>query len=202
MPVQSARHADVNGTRERLIAAAADLFARRGYEQATLAAIGAAAGVTAPALYRHFGSKDDLLLAVILTNLEEVRRQTDTALAEPNVTARLTAVVGAQLDFRLRLRAGSTGPATFTIGHLVALLPPDSRNQVADLVRQHIGTLSEVLRDGARQGVFKDLDPTPTAFAILGMLDAALWLRPTGRLSPAKVKEHFTRLVLEMVVRP
>lgn len=50
-------------TRGRLLAAALDLFARQGYNETTVAQIAAAAGVTEMTFYRHFGSKDQLLLA-------------------------------------------------------------------------------------------------------------------------------------------
>jgi AcrR family transcriptional regulator len=52
-------------TRERLLLAAADVFARRGYDGTRVADIAAAAGVSNGALYAHFGSKADLLVAAL-----------------------------------------------------------------------------------------------------------------------------------------
>ncbi|WP_198950846.1 TetR/AcrR family transcriptional regulator [Kineosporia sp. A_224] len=49
-------------TRERLLAAALDLFSRNGYDGTTVAQVAAAAGVTEMTFYRHFGSKEALLL--------------------------------------------------------------------------------------------------------------------------------------------
>ena len=49
-------------TRVRLLAAGLDLFARQGYDATTVAQIAGAAGVTEMTFYRHFGSKDRLLL--------------------------------------------------------------------------------------------------------------------------------------------
>ena len=46
-----------NGGRERLLAAAAKLFAAKGYAATTVRDILRAAKVTAPVLYHHFGSK-------------------------------------------------------------------------------------------------------------------------------------------------
>src|ERR1700756_4668874 len=48
-------------TRERLLLAAADVFARRGYDGTRVADIAAAAEVSPGALYAHFGSKAELL---------------------------------------------------------------------------------------------------------------------------------------------
>ena len=56
-------------TRQTLIVAAADVFARRGYAAATMADILEAAGVTKGALYFHFRSKEDLAHAIFAEDL-------------------------------------------------------------------------------------------------------------------------------------
>jgi AcrR family transcriptional regulator len=52
-------------TRERLLRAAADVFAERGYDGTRVADIAAAAGVSNGALYAHYASKADLLVAAL-----------------------------------------------------------------------------------------------------------------------------------------
>src|SRR5215475_7892929 len=52
-----------HATRERLLRAAIGIVAREGMAAATTAAIAAEAGVAEGTLYRHFESKDDLLIA-------------------------------------------------------------------------------------------------------------------------------------------
>lgn len=55
------RHPD---RKERILAAAADLVARRGYHAVSMADIGAEAGIVGPGIYRHFDGKAALLLAL------------------------------------------------------------------------------------------------------------------------------------------
>jgi AcrR family transcriptional regulator len=55
-------------TRERLLRAAADVFAERGYDGTRVADIAAAAGVSNGALYAHFASKADLLVDALRTH--------------------------------------------------------------------------------------------------------------------------------------
>jgi AcrR family transcriptional regulator len=55
-------------TRERLLRAAAEVFAERGYDGTRVADIAAAAGVSNGALYAHFASKADLLVAALRTH--------------------------------------------------------------------------------------------------------------------------------------
>jgi AcrR family transcriptional regulator len=52
-------------TRERLLRAAADVFAQRGYDGTRVADIAATAGVSNGALYAHFASKAELLVAAL-----------------------------------------------------------------------------------------------------------------------------------------
>jgi AcrR family transcriptional regulator len=57
-------------TRDRLIDAAATVFARRGFETATLDEVAATAGFTKGAVYSNFASKTDLFIALIERRIE------------------------------------------------------------------------------------------------------------------------------------
>ena len=59
-------------TRQRLLAAAAEAFAERGYDGTRVADIASAAGVSNGALYAHFGSKAELLVAALRTHGRKV----------------------------------------------------------------------------------------------------------------------------------
>ena len=56
--------------RDQILAAAADLFARYGFHGVGIDDIGAAVGISGPALYRHFRSKD-AMLAEMLTGISD-----------------------------------------------------------------------------------------------------------------------------------
>src|SRR5882724_10856947 len=56
--------------RQQLIELAAPLMATRGFHGMSVGDLGAAAGITAPALYRHFPSKQ-ALLGALLTDISE-----------------------------------------------------------------------------------------------------------------------------------
>lgn len=59
------------GTRERIVDAATELFAERGYLGTSMREIAEELGVSKPALYHHFADKQALLLAVLLAAIEE-----------------------------------------------------------------------------------------------------------------------------------
>jgi AcrR family transcriptional regulator len=58
-------------TREELVAAAASVFARRGYHQATVEEIAAEAGFSTGAVYSNFAGKEELFLALADREVEE-----------------------------------------------------------------------------------------------------------------------------------
>lgn len=64
------------GKRERLIAAACDLFYRQGIAATTLAHIAEAAGVPLGNMYYYFKTKDNIVAAVVEARTEEIRSAT------------------------------------------------------------------------------------------------------------------------------
>ncbi len=86
------READA-GSRERILEAAAVLFAEHGYSGTSVAAVCREVGLTKPAIYWHFGSKEGLLAEVLETSserlIERVQRIT-SGLAGPERLNALT----------------------------------------------------------------------------------------------------------------
>ena len=59
------RRARAEATRTQLLAAAAAVFAQKGYEGSSVGDVAAEAGYTKGAVYTHFSSKEDLLLGIV-----------------------------------------------------------------------------------------------------------------------------------------
>src|SRR5262249_29600924 len=62
-------------TRERLLAAAIQLFGSQGFESTSMKELAAAAGVRAPAIYNHFEAKESILTAATIWALEDFHAQ-------------------------------------------------------------------------------------------------------------------------------
>jgi AcrR family transcriptional regulator len=60
----------VESTRERILTAAATLFAEHGFDGSSMPAIARSSGITAGAIYKHFKSKGELLLEVVKRSFE------------------------------------------------------------------------------------------------------------------------------------
>jgi len=86
--------------RAEILAAAARLMARRGYRAVRLDDIGAEVGVSGPAMYRHFASKEDVLAEMLLdisARLHDAGRA--AVLAGGGPVAVLDALLDVHVDF-------------------------------------------------------------------------------------------------------
>jgi AcrR family transcriptional regulator len=91
--------------REQLLAAASRLFAERGFRAVSIEDLASEAGVSGPALYRHFDSKESIL-ADLLINVSErlLREGTDRAATSTSPDNALRSLVAFHTDFALRDR--------------------------------------------------------------------------------------------------
>lgn len=96
----TSRAASAAATRRALLDAAADLLDRGGLEAVTLRAVGAQAGVTRGAPYRHFPDKESLLIAIGVRAWERLGEQMQALRgnsglsAEEKLRSGITALVG------------------------------------------------------------------------------------------------------------
>jgi AcrR family transcriptional regulator len=154
--------------KEQILREAAQLFARHGFHGVSIVELGAAVGISGPALYRHFPSKE-ALLARMLVGISERLLAGGAALAEQitDPVELLGALVDFQLDFSLR------EPELITVQDRdLANLPTPDRRQVRALQRAYVEVWVDALcrlspelaAEAARvaaHGVFGLLNSTP-----------------------------------------
>ena len=101
----AALHADADrpSRREQILQAAAQLFAERGSRAVGVDDVGAAVGVTGPAIYRHFASKDAMLAEMLLRISERLLAGGSERVAEAgdDAAAQLRALIAFHVDFAL-----------------------------------------------------------------------------------------------------
>jgi AcrR family transcriptional regulator len=128
--------------REQILAAAAELFARHGFHGVGIDDIGSAVGISGPALYRHFRSKD-AMLGEMLTSISEELLAGGQERAENagSAGASLAELIGFQVDFAL------DKPALITVQerNLGNLTDPD-RRRVRALQRRYVEVWVEAIR--------------------------------------------------------
>lgn len=90
--------------RQQILSTAADLFAARGFHGVSMGDIGAAVGVSGPALYKHFASKDDILGQCLLHASDQLLAGARELLPDPEPDAAgsaLEALIARHADFAL-----------------------------------------------------------------------------------------------------
>jgi len=165
--------------RAQILAAAAQVFARKGFDRATTAAIARAAGVAEGTIYNYFRSKEELLVHIprqlvqpVLTPLLE-----QAAPATPEELEAVLLRIGAAAVDRVRANTKflkvflsalpHLGPAARE-AYVLHLLPPVYAS----------AALERMLREGIRRGYLRgDLNPAIAARALPGMLLVTLMIQ-------------------------
>lgn len=152
--------------RQRILDAAAEVFAECGFGGAGVDAIARRAGVNKAMLYYHVGDKAALFGEVVRANVERIRQAVTAALAETDdPRERLRAIPRAfagavrQRPFlpQLMLREIAAGGPN---------LPPEAVEQISEIM----GMTKAVVNEGVAAGVFRRVDPFITHLMLIGSL--------------------------------
>lgn len=120
--------------RAALLSAAGSLFAERGFDRVSIDDLGAAAGVSGPAVYRHFASKQAVLAALLVDASDGLWQGGQRVVGEaPDARAALDELVRFHVDFAL----ANAAVIRVQDRDLDSLLPAD-RHRVRSLQRQYV----------------------------------------------------------------
>lgn len=128
------RRPPARARRAQILAVAAERFHREGYHQVSMAEVAAGVGITAPALYRHFRSKPELLDRTVGVGLEALADAVRTAGSTADLAAALAAVAVAHR------------PLGTLVQRDARLLPPDRRAALRRELRADVRLMAAVLR--------------------------------------------------------
>jgi AcrR family transcriptional regulator len=128
--------------RDQILDTAAELFAAKGFHGVSVGEIGRACGISGPALYKHFASKDAVLAAMLVGISEQLLAEGESRVAgAADAHAALAALIDWHVDFALRHRA------------LIVVqdrdwqsLPPEARERVRALQRAYVDVWAGQLR--------------------------------------------------------
>lgn len=177
--------------RLQLLSAAERLFAERGFLAVRLEDIGAAAGVSGPAIYRHFPNKESLLVELLVgisTRLLAGARQVRTRSAD--AAAALDGLIDFHLDFVFN------EPDLIRIQDRdLAYLPQAAERQVRRAQRQYVEVWVGVLRELNPE--LAEADARLTAHAVFGLLNST----PHSMKSPDASRNKTARARSRSVMR-
>ena len=189
--------------RDELLAAALQVFAHRGYGQAGVDEIAAAAGYSKGALYWHFSGKDELLLALLEERIDAPMREL-VALLESAPPERDMAVE-ANRRFTRQLSEQRDAVLLAREYWSLAIRDPELRARYAERQTELRGSLARALQARARHLGTPDLPMPAEDFArlvmsIIGGLSVDELVEP-GSLSPELLGEALALVYAGLVAR-
>lgn len=184
--------------RERLKQAGIGLFYTKGFDATSVRDITQVCGLTPGAMYNHYGSKEDLLHAIIMDGHEVLSRAMRSVPVEAPARERLHGLLRAYVLHHTRYsEMAVVGDQWRSLGEEYRAQVRASRLSVRLLVE-------EAIRDGMAEG---ELDPgnleggDPVRLAAMAGLDmglrAAYWFRPGTGVTD----EEFARFYADLLVR-
>ena len=187
---------DVSDTAVRIMLAAADAFAQRGFHATTTRDIASRAGLSPAGVYVHFTSKEVLLFELSRRGHERARDLlVEAAAAAANPTEALRAIIGGFSRWHAE---------HYELGRIVQFefrhLRSEHRDAVLGLRKEIDQVVAGVLRDGVETGEFAVTDVPATALALLSMaIDVARWYTPDVRRTPAAIEATYGELAVRLV---
>lgn len=163
-PQRRQRRADGELSRNRILDAATEIAAERGYEGTSIGAVSAKCGLPASSIYWHFKDKDDLLAAVIersFSNWLKVWQLPEDIVARDRL---MEVAVGSA-------KAVMDSPDFLRLGLMLALerrpVEPRARSMFVQVRKQAFDSLAATIRD-LDLGLAKDQIDHIATYAIAG----------------------------------
>ncbi len=146
-------------TRARLLRAAVDVFDRKGYAAASVREIVERAGVSKPALYYHFGSKEGVLLAIIAEAMREFEAAVARGVRTPG-TARDRLFTMCDEVYTLLRR----NVPVVRVAHAISFGPVEGApSSTSPCPTASTGPASRVLKEGVAAGEYPARCPSSTS---------------------------------------
>jgi AcrR family transcriptional regulator len=176
--------------------AGVSLFATKGFAATGIRELGSAAGINSATLYHYVGSKEDLLVSIMRTCLQELIDAGAAALrasSEPviQLAGLVSSHVGISAVNQLTARVAE---------YEMRALSETNRPGLQEMRDEYEGLFAQVLERGQRVGVFNTQDLSMARLAIMEMgTGVAHWYRPDGRLELPVVQRFFVDMACKIL---
>jgi AcrR family transcriptional regulator len=169
--------------RQQLVRAASRLFAERGFRAVSMEDLAAEAGVSGPAVYRHFASKEALLADLLIDVSEQLLEQGTQRAQMADPVEALTSLIAFHTEFALRDR-----DLIRIQDHDFASLATHDARAVSRLQRSYLEEWVRVLRS---------IDPTLSESVARTKIQAVFGLLNSTPHSASHRDTETTRSILE-----
>jgi AcrR family transcriptional regulator len=190
---------DMSVMRERILAAAIEIAADRGFEACTVKAVATAVGIKAPGLYSHFPSKEAIITEAVSRVLTDFSVRVGGPVEPGEPEAALRETVRRHVLYQIEnLRIATVTDLLLNRQSTHHFLPAADYASLLEVQRSYFN----LVRDRVTAFAPTPLGATTTvaSMAIIAMCDrVASWYRPDGALSANEVAEQHWQLARHML---
>lgn len=204
MSDRSAMPSKYGRKRDDILQGALELISQRGLEAIGLKDIAAHLGITHPALYYYFKSKDQIVFEAVRKAMMAliVALESSQEGLPDNPELALMALCEAHIQHELEREQEVSFVNAFVYGPLrnSSSLGAEENAEIMGLQRQVLKLYRDRVLAGQKTGDFLDGDATLLAFGVLGLVSYTVsWYRRTGKLSVGAVARLLAAQALRSV---
>lgn len=187
----------MNEIPERIIIAAAHLFREKGYPNTSVDEIASAIGIKKASIYHYIRSKEELLVAIANTGIQELLRHVEKVPLDLPPSHRLQLIL--ELHCRVLLDATDVAAVALTERRY---LPKEAAKEYFYKRDRYREIVEGIIAEGVSVGAFDVDDIKLSTFAILGMINSTLqWFDHEGRSSLDEIATYLARLSVTGILR-
>ena len=187
------RSAEYDEKRQAILDRSAAVFAKHGYDRASMAEVAKACGVSKALLYHYYVNKAALLFDILLDHLQELLDAVNAVDSELPPRARLRALIGALLeayrdaDDEHKIQVNELGK-----------LPARQKKMLTDMERELVRVFADAIAAINPSLAGDDALLKPVTMSLFGMLNwHYMWFREGKALSREDYADLATTLVVE-----
>ncbi|GAB7003397.1 hypothetical protein JCM18899A_08680 [Nocardioides sp. AN3] len=184
-----------HGTRGRLLLAAVDMFSTRGFDACSMRALAQSIGIGPGAIYNHYSSKGDLLVAAVDYVLSDFMRSVLEGLTLEPPAKNLGIMLRRHVTYRAtNRRIAKANDRLLDRDFLVRTMSRQDRARITGALREYTHIARELIELTA--GDDADVDPVLRTFSVLNVVnESANWYQPGGTLNAQALAEQFQILI-------
>jgi len=196
----SRKTADASSERNRVYEVAAEVFHRKGYDNASMSDVAKAVGLTKAGLYHHIASKERLLFTVLDYGLD----LTDARVVEPlkhieDPVDRLARMI----ELHLRVVLEERNVEITGLLHECRTLSSADRAKINRRKKAYVQITVQVISEVLEKYRIRSVNPKIAAFGLLGMLNWTYqWYKPDGAITSDAIVKTFTEIFLNGIGVP
>ncbi|NLC98892.1 MAG: TetR/AcrR family transcriptional regulator [Actinomycetales bacterium] len=182
--------------RVRLLDAARQAFAEKGYSGTTTRDIASRAGMSPAAVYVHHRTKEDLLFEISLSGHKAALEVINSAAAAHEVPLDQIAAMVREFSRWHAIYSRTGRIVQYEFGSLT----PEHRAEIAGYRRGIEERVRESLAAGVADGTLDVADIPGTALALLSLsIDLVRWYEPGGKIAPDEIANLHAALATKMI---